>query len=120
MEEKKERATIKEFIKKFIYRSILFCFLILILIFLIFSIRTIIDPYYTNMTLLQLSKKIFMTFTWPFVFFTGQITENPGVIGFKVQPLWTTLGIISNVLYFMVLGNALFYLFERIRDVLQK
>jgi hypothetical protein len=120
MEENKERASIKDMIKKFIYRSLLFAFLVLILIFLIFSIRTIIDPYYTNMTLLQLSKKIFMTFTWPFVFFTGQIQENPGITGFKVQPLWTTIGVFTNIIYFMILGNATFYLLEKIRDVLAK
>ncbi|HNX00901.1 MAG TPA: hypothetical protein PLE74_02890 [Candidatus Cloacimonadota bacterium] len=119
MENKKLKATIKNMVKQFIYRSLLFCFLVLVLIFLIFSIRTIIDPYYTNMSLLQLSKKIFMTFTWPFVFFTGQINDNPGITGFQVQPLWTTLGIISNLLYFMILGNAVFYIFEKIRDLLK-
>jgi hypothetical protein len=99
----------RKYTRRFLYRSLQFCLLVLIVIFLMFAARTILDPYYRNHQLLHFSQKLFLTFTWPFELCANHIQSNPGLLGFPFHPFWTSLGIISNLLYLMILGNCLFY-----------
>ena len=78
------------------------------LIFVVFALRTLIDPMYRNADLIKITKHIFYVFLWPYYLIesvTGGVNPD-GSHNFHF--FWTPLGLLFSLAYIVGCGNVIY------------
>ena len=93
-------------IKKILASSFLAFLVSAIILFMVFAVRTILDPLYKNTELIETSKQIFSMFIWPYNLIEKKfIGIGPPDYIHSFHPFWSPLGILCTLLYIAVIGN---------------
>lgn len=110
---------------KNLWRTILVCTIISLLVttlivFVVFAIRTIIDPMYRNPNVIQSTKRIFYVFLMPYYELEAKfIGLNPDS-SHRVHLLWTPIGMLATALYIALGGNLICAIFRGLRSLGRK
>ncbi len=83
-----------------------------LIVFVVFAIRTIIDPMYRDPVVIYQTKRIFYVFLMPYYLIEDSfIGLNPD-FSHRFHVLWTPIGGILTILYISIAGNVLFFFYS--------
>ncbi len=103
------------------WQGVLICSIVSLLtttliVFVVFAIRTIIDPMTRNPEVIYQTKRIFYLFLMPYYAIENSfIGLNPD-FSHRFHALWTPIGILLTILYISIAGNLIrliYLLFSR-------
>lgn len=77
------------------------------IVFIIFAIRTIIDPMYRNPQLIRQTKQVFYVFIMPFYEIQSRFVGSNYDGSHKLHLFWTPLSGILCIIYISICGNFL-------------
>lgn len=85
-----------------------------ILMFMVFAVRTILDPMYKNPQLISTSKQVFSIFLWPYYQLEKTyIGVNPD-FSHRFHVFWSPVGGLLTLLYIILIGNIILFTMQGI------
>ena len=97
-------------LKTFLANGFLALLVAVIIMFMVFAVRTILDPMYKNPELILTSKQIFSIFIWPYNFIEKQfIGVNPD-FSHRFSALWSPVGAVCTLIYLILFGNLVYWI----------
>ncbi len=79
-----------------------------IIMFMVFAVRTILDPMYKNPELIETSKQVFSIFLWPYNLIESKFIGLYPDFSHKFHILWSPVGAFLTILYIALIGNLVF------------
>jgi hypothetical protein len=81
-----------------------------IIMFMVFAVRTIIDPLYKNTELIKTSKQIFSIFIWPYNTIETRYIGIGTDFSHRFDPFWSPLGTLLTLIYLAIIGNLIYFI----------
>lgn len=108
------------FSKSFLICSILSLLITTLIIFVVFAMRTILDPMYRNPQIISQTRQIFHFILMPFYLLEDKFVGLNPDGSHRFHIIWTPLGMIFSVLYISVGGNLIRIFYSIIRRKTKK
>ena len=83
-----------------------------IIMFMVFAVRTILDPMYKNTELIDTSKQIFSLFLWPYNLIEKSFIGLNIDFSHRFHTLWSPVGVLLTLLYIALIGNVIFFIVQ--------
>lgn len=86
----------------------------LVTMLMIFTVHMIIDPMSLNQELTKISDSMYKIFIWPYDLIENQFIGYDAIAKHRFNIVWTPVGIVLNLLYFIIMGNLIYLLTEKL------
>jgi hypothetical protein len=86
-------------VKTFFQNSLLAFLLSSVIMLMVYTVRTIIDPMDNNPELFKIGEQIFNIFIWPYKIIESNFIGYEAGVSYRVNLLWTPIGILLNLLW---------------------